>query len=320
MSLAWPWVFLLLPLPWLVWRLTPPAMADDPLSHPYLASWVSAEGAPTKGHSQARRGLWLWLAWTALVVALARPQTVGEPLVPDQPGRNLMLVVDMSRSMLEEDMAWQGQRITRYQAVQAVVGDFVAERRGDALGLVVFGDFADIQSPLTPDTEAVRELLFDLIPGMAGNGTAIGDGLGLAVKRLRDVDAPDKVIILLSDGENNAGRLTPTEAAKAAAESNIRVHTIGFGGDPRLGLFGLVGDDVDGQALQRLADQTGGRYFRARSTEELKAVYERIEALEPSAQEGPEQRLVREWFWVPAVLTLLLLMVGRVIPAREVSA
>lgn len=320
MSIAWPWVFLLLPLPWLVWRLTPPSKAEDPLSHPYLATWVASEPGHIKSAPQARRGFWLWLVWLALLVALARPQTVGAPLVPEQPGRNLMLVVDMSRSMLQEDMAWQGRRITRYQAVQAVVGDFVSERQGDALGLVVFGDFADIQAPLTPDTEAVRELLFDLVPGMAGNGTAIGDGLGLAVKRLRDVEAPDKVIVLLSDGENNSGRLTPSEAAKAAAESNIWVHTIGFGGNPRLGLFGLVGDDVDEQALQGLADQTGGRYFRARSTEELQAVYERIDDLEPSAQDGPEQRLVREWFWVPGTLALVLLMLGRLATARRVTA
>ncbi|GGX73585.1 VWA domain-containing protein [Saccharospirillum salsuginis] len=320
MSLAWPWIFVLLPLPWLIWRFAPGTSRRDPLEHPYLASWVQREGrAPASSGRQ--RGVWLWLVWALLLVALARPQTVGEPIMPEQPGRSLMLVVDMSRSMLEEDMTWQGRYITRYQAVQNVVGDFVRQRQGDALGLVVFGDFADIQAPLTPDIEAVRELLLDLIPGMAGNGTAIGDGLGLAVKRLRDVSVPDKVIVLLSDGENNAGRLTPAEAAKAAAASDIRVHAIGFGGEPRIGLFGTrSGDGVDERALRNLAEQTGGQYFRARSTDELEAVYERIDELEPSALDGPEHRLAREWFWVPTALALGLLALGRLWPGREVAA
>lgn len=320
MSLAWPWVFLLLPLPWLIWRFVPGASRRDPLEHPYLASWAQTDSRAPATASR-RRGLWLWLVWALLLVALARPQTVGEPIMPDQPGRSLMLVVDMSRSMLEEDMAWEGRRITRYRAVQHVVGDFVRERQGDALGLVVFGDFADIQAPLTPDTEAVRDLLLDLVPGMAGNGTAIGDGLGLAVKRLRDVSVPDKVIVLLSDGENNSGRLTPADAGKAAAASDIRVHTIGFGGERRAGLFGMLGGEgVDERALENLAEQTGGRYFRARSTEELDAVYERIDSLEASVLDSPEQRLAREWFWVPATLALLLLALGRLSPGREAAA
>lgn len=310
MTFAWLWAWLLLPLPWLVWRFMPATQSRDRLRHPYLAGWVQGGGGGSEIGGRTR-GIWLWLAWLLLVLALSRPQTLGPAIAPEHPSRNLMLVVDMSRSMEEPDMEWQNQRITRYQAVQKVVGDFVVRRRGDAIGLVVFGDFADIQAPLTPDTLAVRDLLADLRPGMAGNNTAIGDGLALAVKRLRALDAPDKVVILLSDGENTAGRLTPEEGIKVASASGIRVHTIAFGGEQRLGLFGMPsGGGVDERALTRIADETQGQFFRARSTEELESVYRRLDELEPSLRSGPEQRLASEWFWLPAGLGWLLLALG----------
>lgn len=318
MTFAWPWALLLLPLPWLVWRFWPSAEPRDRLEHPYLIHWANPGAGSDKQSGSIGRGFWLWLVWGLMVLALVRPQTLGPPLVPETPARNLMLVVDMSGSMQEADMEWQNQRITRYQAVQSVVSDFVERRQGDAVGLVVFGDFADIQAPLTPDTQAVSELLAGLRPGMAGENTAIGDGLGLAVKRLRALDARDKVVILLSDGENTAGKLTPDQGAEAAAASDIRVHTIAFGGEIRPGMFGMLsGAGVDERALTRIAEQTEGQFFRARSTGELEAVYQQLDKLEPSPRSGQELRLAREWFWLPAGLAWLLLVLGPLLQHRR---
>ncbi|WP_157954457.1 VWA domain-containing protein [Saccharospirillum mangrovi] len=310
MSLAWPWALLALPLPWLIWWRLPARVSADRLRHPLVHSWLAASDSREPARS-GRLGFWLWLVWLLLIVALARPQTLGPPLIPTQPGRNIMLVVDLSLSMAEADMEWQGRPLSRYQAVQAVVGDFVRQRRGDALGLVVFGDFAALQAPLTPDVEAVEGVLRTLQPGMAGNSTAIGDGLAMAVQRLHEVQASDAVIILLSDGENTAGELSPQQGAEAAEASGVRVHSIGFGAEPRLGVFSMSGSTVDEATLKEIAERTGGQYFRARSTEELAEVYRQLDALEPSPQRSLNARQARDWFWLPALVALLVLSLGR---------
>lgn len=310
MILAWPWALLALPLPILVWWRLPARLTADRLRHPLVRGWLS-ELTQHEPARSGRFGLWLWLVWPLLVLALARPQTLGPPLIPAQPGRNLMLVVDLSMSMSEADMEWQGRTLSRFQAVQAVVGDFVNQRRGDALGLVVFGDFATLQAPLTPDVEAVNAVLDTLQPGMAGNSTAIGDALALAVQRLRQVQAQEAVIILLSDGESTAGELTPQQGAEAARVSAVRVHSIGFGAEPRLGVYTMGGSSVDEATLAGLAEHTGGRYFRARSTAELAAVYQRLDELEPSPQRSLNSRQAKDWFWLPALMALVILGLGR---------
>jgi Ca-activated chloride channel family protein len=310
MTLAWWWMLALMPVPWLIARLFKAVDAGDRLDHPVLARW-SGGGARAGGKSRLK-SRWLWLVWALLLVALARPQTLGPWVEPEQPARAIMLVVDVSRSMEEPDMEWDGQRVRRYQAVQQVVGDFARQRQGDALGLVVFGEFADTQAPLTPDVEAVRDLLFDVLPGMAGDSTAIGDALGLAVRRLRSQPVTDPVILLLSDGENNAGELEPMEAAGAARDSGIRVHTIAFGQSRSGNFFGLMrGAGVDVETLGRVARETGGELFVAENTDELARVYDRIDTIEPSPRSGQPQRLAADWFWVPALAALLVLVAGQ---------
>jgi len=319
MIFAWPWALLALPLPWLLWWRLPARATADRLRHPVVQGWLgdSREREPTRS---SRAGFWLWLVWVLLIAALARPQTVGPPLIPVQPGRSMMLVVDLSLSMAEADMQWQTQTVSRYQAVQAVVGDFVRQRRGDALGLIVFGDFAALQAPLTPDVDAVDGVLATLQPGMAGNSTAIGDALALAVQRLRQAQTEDAVIILLSDGENTAGELMPWQGAEAAEASGVRVHSIGFGAEPRLGVFTMSNSSVDEVTLSSIAEQTGGRYFRARSTQELAAVYQQLDALEPSAQRSLNNRQTHDWFWGPALAALALLALGRVLNSQRRSS
>ncbi|MFG1498358.1 VWA domain-containing protein [Saccharospirillum sp. HFRX-1] len=319
MIFAWPWALLALPLPWLLWWRLPARATADRLRHPVVQGWLgdSNEREPARS---GRAGFWLWLVWALLIVALARPQTLGPPLIPAQPGRNMMLVVDLSLSMAEADMQWQNQTVSRYQAVQAVVGDFVRQRRGDALGLIVFGDFAALQAPLTPDVDAVEAVLATLQPGMAGNSTAIGDALALAVQRLRQAQAEEAVIILLSDGENTAGELQPWQGAEAAEASGVRVHSIGFGADPRLGVFSMTNSTVDEATLSAIAEQTGGRYFRARSTQELATVYQQLNALEPSRQRSLNSRQTHDWFWLPSLAALGLLTLGRVMHSQRNSA
>lgn len=301
MTFAWPWLAALIPV-WLViarWKQKP--VVSGAIEHPYLAA-LSQQS--TKGVSEAR-----WLKWVnaliylLLVLALMRPQWIGDPLSTTERARSLYLSVDISESMLEPDMQWNGQIIQRYQAVQAVIGEFVSNRQSDLIGLVVFGAFADIQSPLTPDTKAIQKLLLDLLPGMAGGSTAIGDGLALAVKQLRDSTSTDKVVILLSDGVNNSGSVTPEQATQVARESGIKVYTIGFGRSR----FGQ--QSFDAATLSEIAEQTGGRFFQARTTGELIDVFAAIEALEPSDEYQQELRVVNEWYWLPLTIAGLLLII-----------
>ena len=314
MSLAWPWLLILLPLYWLLPRRKNNA-AEGALEHSFL---MSLSAVNDKNNQTTTIDKWLSLAiWILLVGALVRPLWIGAPIFDESNGRNLYLSVDLSESMLERDMTWNGRAIERYQAVQAVVGEFVENRKNDFIGLVVFGSYADIQSPLTPDTNAIKELLADLRPGMAEGSTAIGDGLALAVKQLRESNSPDKVIILLSDGENNSGNVTPEQATQVAAQSGIKVYTIGFGSDGRnslLGRFGFGGSSIDEATLKDIAEKTDGEYFRAASTQDLIDVFKLIDQLEPSEEYEDQLRVVTELYWIPLSLSLLLLSLQTLLP------
>jgi len=317
MNFAWPWLALILPLFWLLPRSRTSASAEA-LEHPYLMS-LSQQQPP--GRQRVTRAGWLLqVAWVLLVVALIRPQWVGEPVSNVIAGRSIFLAVDLSGSMLEPDMTWNGRAIERYQAVQAVVGQFVEQRRQDFIGLVVFGSFADIQAPLTPDVQAVSAILRDLRPGMAGDSTAIGDGLALAVKQLRLSESPDKVIILLSDGENKTGDVTPEQATTIAQQSDIKVYTIGFGGDRPTSFLGMLrggGNEIDEQTLKTIAEQTQGRYFRATSTQDLAQVFRTIDNLETSDRDDRDVRLVIEYYWLPLLASFGLILVAASLPWRR---
>jgi Ca-activated chloride channel family protein len=314
MTFAWPWLALLFPMLFIALRLQKQTRDQGAIEHPYLISLSQSVRSSDRVTNKAL--LFQSLVWFCLVLALMRPQFIGEPLSQPERGRSLFLAVDISESMLERDMRWNGQTIERFQAVQAVIGEFAENRQGDLLGLVVFGAFADIQAPLTPDVVAVKELLNDLRPGMAEGSTAIGDGLALAAKQLRDAEAQDKVIVLLSDGENNSGSVSPEQALQVAQQSDITVYTIGFG-RPRFGFRG-----VDERTLKRIAEQTNGQYFSATSSEELMQVFDAIEALEPSEEFSRQQRVITEIYWWPLMLAgaLLVLMASlQTLPKRRVA-
>ena len=294
---AWPWWLLALPLPWIARRLLPPKRdAGAALKVPYGDRLSAIAG--TRGPARARGiGLLAWLAWALLCVAAARPQQLGPVLQPPQQGRDLMLAVDLSGSMGDEDMTLGGNSVDRLTAAKAVLADFLDRRVGDRVGLLVFGQQAYALTPQTMDRDTVREQLGDSVVGLAGQDTAIGDAIGLAVKRLREQPQGQRVLILLTDGVNTAGVLDPLKAAELAKSEGVRIHTIAFGGDGgSLSVFGVPiqmpgGDDTTDEAgLKRIADLTGGKAFRARDTDDLAGIYREIERIEPVDRPGEAVR------------------------------
>ena len=313
LNLAWPWALVLVLLPLILkWRKPGAQSVDAPVLP--VGHWLSdLPGVSRRGNAVPLwQQLLLFLMWTLLVVALARPQHVGEQVQMPVSGRDLMLVVDISPSMDEQDMVLQGRSINRLQAVKRVLDDFISRRQGDRLGLILFGTEPYVQAPLTFDLETVRTLMREAGLGMAGRATAIGDAVGLATKRLRNRPQDQRVVVLLTDGANTAGEITPDKATEIAAAASIRLYTIGIGADSMV-QRGLLGPrrvnpsrDLDENLLTRMAQQTGGEYFRARSLPELELIYESIDRLEPIELEGKFYRPVTELYVWPAGLAVIL--------------
>jgi len=316
----WPYAFLLLPVPLLVrWLWRPLAREQAALTVPSVASFrADAESATGIGRERLPwRVILLWLIWAALVCAAARPQWTGDPVTLPTTGRDLMLAVDISGSMGTEDLQLGGQLVNRLTVVKNVVRDFIAEREGDRVGLILFGTNAYVQAPLTFDLPTVNQLLTEAPVGIAGGKTAIGDAIGLAVKRLRARPAGDKVLILLTDGANNVGEVAPVKAAELAAQEGIRIYTIGVGADEmRLpSIFGSFGSrvvnpsaELDEETLTTIARTTGGQYYRAQNTAKLIEIYSIIDQLEPIEQEAETFRPIAAlYFWPMAAGWLLFL-------------
>jgi Ca-activated chloride channel family protein len=312
LEFAWPWLFAVLPLPLLVAWLMPraPEMQDTALRVPFYASFSHVAAGKQSPPSRWRL-LLAALAWVLLVCAAARPQFVGAPVHLPVTGRDLMLAVDISGSMATEDMQL-GQQVTdRLTAVKAVAGNFIDHREGDRLGLILFGDQAYLQAPLTFDRETVRTLLNEAAIGLAGKSTAIGDAIGLAVKRLRERPAENRVLILLTDGANTSGSVDPLKAADLAAREGVRIYTIGVGADEQLvrGFFGtqrVPSTELDETTLKAIAEKTGGQYFRARDIESLQKIYALLDKLEPVSQDEQTFRPIHELYAWPLAGTLLL--------------
>lgn len=326
---VWWGLFVLLPLP-LIMRLVLPRVGDKSVEALKVPFFNDVAALPTSRRLTALSGLkarriFGALIWALLVCAAARPQWTGEAAKVPSEGRNLMVVLDISGSMRELDFELNGRRVTRWDAVQAVADSFVKKREGDRVGVVLFGERAYLYAPLTFDLKTVSDLLKEADVGMAGTQTAIGDALGLALKTMIDVPAQSKVIVLLSDGAANAGRMRPLEAAEIAAKSGVKVYTIGAGSDSVLvqGLFGAVkmsrDGEIDERTLKEIAEKTGGEYFRAKDTQQLQRIYDKIDALEPVKNDDVFVRPVKELFYYPlaaafalSVLGALLMLAGRV--------
>ena len=308
MTFAWPWMFLLLPLPWLVWKFLPPAAPGAALHLPQPVSLPS----DTKGMSVRRpRILLAGLAWTLLVCAAARPQQLAPPQAITHSGRALMLAVDCSGSMAIEDMRFGDTVVSRFVAVKAIAQRFIKMRSGDDIGLILFGTQAYLLTPLTFDVDAVAKQMSGAEVGLAGRETAIGDAITLAVKHLAALPARARVLVLLTDGVNTAGSVAPLDAAKLAKAAGVRIYTIGVGSDTQsVNVFGMQlsapDNALDVQVLTHIADETGGRFFRAADGDELAAAYRTIDALEPLATGHSLLRPDHEWYPWPLGLALLL--------------
>ena len=310
---AWPWIALAAPLPWLHYRLRSTVEPRGAaLFLPFLATLAGTAPA-MRPHSRMGRVAFAAL-WLLLVLAASRPQWLGEPLPVPTTGRKLLLAVDVSGSMATPDM---GRGTTRLRAVQEVAGRFIEGRRGDQVGLILFGTQPYLQAPLTPDVGTVHRFLDEAVVGVAGPETAIGDAIGLALKRLKvsqDSNDPqtmgasrETVLVLLTDGESNAGAMPPLEAARLAKDSGLRIYTIGVGAIPEAGFFGALGNnDLDEDTLKSIAKITGGEYFRAGDASMLRSVYRRIDELEPAAGRAQWYRPADEWFTVPLAIALIL--------------
>jgi Ca-activated chloride channel family protein len=315
----WPWLFLILPLPLLIRYLLPATnnVENAALRVPFIEDFKSLNEEQVQRHKTKRWTLWLaTLAWILLVVAATRPQWWGEPLQLPLNGRDLMMAVDLSGSMQYEDFRIQDKVVDRLTATKWVAGQFIKRRIGDRLGLILFGEQAYLQVPLSFDRKTVRTLLNESAIGLAGKQTAIGDAIGLAVKRF--LDKPDKknknswVLILLTDGANTAGKLEPLKAAELAAEEGLKIYTIGIGADEMVirDFFGTrrvnPSADLDEKTLKEIAEKTGGRYFRARDTEELEKIYTLLDKLEPIQEESQVYRPTKALYPWPLGIAILL--------------
>lgn len=328
--LAWPWLLLLLPLPWLVRRWLAPAHAADgaALFAPFALGLGGGGDRPRAAQAVRWRQLLAWLVWLCLLLAACRPQWLGEPVDLPQTGRNLILAIDVSGSMETPDLALDGSQATRLDVVKQVAGEFIQQRSGDRVGLILFGTRPYLQSPLTFDHVTVRHFLDEAVIGVAGRETAIGDAIGLAVKRLRQAPGKEAVLILLTDGRNTAGVLSPRQAAQLAAQSGLRIYTIGIGAG-QMRVRSLLGTqvinpsaDLDEATLKAVAETTGGRYFRARSSADLKAVYATLDELEPVAGKSRVVRPVTALYPWPlgAALLLSLVLAAAPVVRREALA
>lgn len=321
----WPWVAVLLPLPLLI-RLILPAkntLKDAALRIPFMDDFNAT--VTTDKVTRKNRPLMLLasIAWCLLILAATRPQWLGEPVELPISGRDLMMAVDLSGSMQVEDFKINRQTVNRLQATKHVASEFIESRQGDRIGLILFGRQAYLQTPLTFDRNTVNILLQEAAIGLAGQETAIGDAIGLAIKRLVDLDNPSsntsgneesqsRVLILLTDGANTAGEITPIKAAELAASNNLKIYTIGIGADEmiRHSFFGSQrvnpSSDLDEKTLKAIADKTGGRYFRARDTNELKKIYSLLNDLEPTEKESQNFRPITALFYWPLTISLII--------------
>ena len=313
---VWPWLLTLLPLPLLIRWLLP---AQQPVEQaalkvPFLADFFVDQ---TSVSSQAKQWplLLAAVAWLLLVLACTRPQWLGEPIEQAVSGRDLMLAVDLSGSMEEQDFMINNKPVDRLTASKWVAGDFINRRVGDRIGLILFGTQAYLQTPLTFDRKTVLTLLNESVIGLAGENTAIGDAIGLAVKRLKNQAANSRVLILMTDGANTAGEIAPLKAAELAAASHLKIYTIGIGADEMIvgSLFGNrkvnPSRDLDENTLVKIAESTGGRYFRARNADELSYIYLLLDKLEPVEKDKQYFRPRSELYIWPLSLALGLVAV-----------
>lgn len=323
---AWPYAFILIFVPFIVYRFLPAAHFKENIALlvPEINDFAVFK-KPSYRISSKRKKICLFLIWIALVSAAARPQWIGNMIEIQRSGRDLMLAVDLSGSMQLKDFKIRNQLTDRLTALKLIASDFLERRKGDRVGLILFGSQAYLQAPLTFDVTTVKQLLMETTVGLAGQETAIGDAIGLAIKQLRDSPQPSRVLILITDGVNNTGELKPEKAAEIAAHENLKIHTIAIGSDQQQfqSLFGrgvVMGGEIDEKMLKLVSEKTGGHYFRAYNTDELIKIYQHIDQLEKRELANIFYRpTVEVYFWAlaAALAGIALLMSYEWISRRQ---
>jgi Ca-activated chloride channel homolog len=315
-EMQWPWLLVLVPLPLLMHFIAPKKRIEAALRVPFYQHASKLEQQHRLGiNKRPAKLLSLWAMWLCCVFATTNPQWIGEPTSMPSSGRDLLMAVDISGSMEQTDMVANGRRITRLMAVKKVIGDFVQRRTTDRLGLILFGAQAYLQAPLTYDRKTVDQLLQEAQIGFAGRETAIGDAIGLAVKRLRDRPNASRVLIVLTDGANTAGVLAPDKATELAQKAGIKIYTIAFGAETMEvpGLFGSrtvnPSRDLDEGTMMAIAEKTGGKYFRARNLEELDNIHHELDRLEPIETEAQTFRPVETLFYWPFAIAFIISLI-----------
>ena len=309
------WILIALPLPFLVyWLPSKKQVQAAPLKMPTLHKGMhTTEYTPQKKTSSL---VILSLVWSLLVLACTQPQWLGEAVNVPTEGREMMIAVDLSGSMQVEDMNLNGRSVNRLDMLKVLLGEFIERRSGDRLGLILFGDDAYMQTPMTFDRKTVQQMLDETVLGLVGKQTAIGDAIALAVKRFDEKKDSNRVLLLLTDGQNTAGKITPEQALELAIAKDITIYSIGIGADVMVqnSLFGArrvnPSSELDEESLQQLADKTGGKYYRARASEDMSQIYQLLDNLEPVEQEQQQMRPLTALFYWPLGLALLLSFVS----------
>jgi Ca-activated chloride channel family protein len=305
------WLLAALPLPLLMyWLPAKKQVQSAPLKMPTLIKGMQApEFTPHKKKASLAT---LSIVWALLVLACTQPQWLGEAVNVPTEGREMMIAVDLSGSMQVEDMSLNGRAVNRLDMLKEILGDFIKRRSGDRLGLILFGDDAYMQTPMTFDRKTVQQMLDEAVLGLVGKQTAIGDAIALAVKRFDEKKDSNRVLLLLTDGQNTAGKITPEQALELAVAKDITIYSVGIGADVMIqnSLFGArrvnPSSELDEESLQHLADETGGMYFRARGSEDMSKIYQLLDELEPVEQEQQQMRPLTALFYWPLGLALFI--------------
>ena len=315
-EIANPWVFTVLPLPILSWFILPQTQAQMPaaLRVPFFNAMLDIVESKKHRLTQQSKLMVLLIIWALLLLAAAGPRWIGKPRPVARNGHNIMLALDLSPSMAVNDMVWHHRHTTRLSVVKHAANQFVQNRKDDKIGLIVFGERAYLQTPLTYDHHNVLQRLSEATEGLAGRSTSIGDALGLAVKHLQNVPDKGRLIILLTDGANNSGVLAPLKAAELARDDGIKIYTIGLGAATDTNSFnGLflsmnASAELDEQTLTDVAKMTGARYFRATDMKSLQAIYQSINKMEIVSQDEATVRPQHDYYPWPLAFALLLLI------------
>jgi Ca-activated chloride channel homolog len=323
----WFWAFAFLPLPWIVRAIVPPASQGQgaALKVPFYAVFAHLTQPHALGTGKRRHWhhLLATVIWLLLVSAAARPQWLGAAIELPVSGRDMLLAVDLSGSMQREDMGLPGERVDRLTAAKVVLGQFIQRREGDRVGLILFGSRAYLHTPLTFDRKTVFTMLMESSIGLAGKETALGDAIGLAVKRLRERPENQRVLILLTDGANNAGEIDPHKAAELAAHAGVKIYTVGVGAEEMIVSGGFTRQrinpaaDLDETTLRAIAATTGGQYFRAKDRAGLENIYAELDRLEAVESDYNIFRPLKSLYFWPVAAALFLVLLWALVSGRR---